>query len=123
VELITAEIPPPPGPSSLAEITSIPGVSPYLGRFFRAADEKGTDSAPYVVLKLRLLAYLFSRRRRVIGRSVEINKHGFTILGVRNRISRHELFFAPAFWDSYRRAATVMGSNQLQYRGVTHSGR
>jgi predicted permease len=97
------------------------GVQPYLGRFFRAADEKGTDSAPYVVLSYAFWHTYFHGDAGVIGRSVEINKHGFTILGVAKPDFRGtELFFAPAFWIPIVEQPTVMGSNQLQYRG-SHS--
>jgi len=97
------------------------GVQPYLGRFYHAPDEKGVDSAPYVVLSYAFWHTYFHDDAGVIGRNVEINKHGFTILGVAQPEFRGtELFFAPAFWIPMVEQPTVSGSNQLQYRG-SHS--
>jgi predicted permease len=97
------------------------GVEPYLGRFYHAVDEKGVDSAPYVVLSYAFWHTYFHGDANVVGRNVEINKHGFTILGVAQPEFRGtELFFAPAFWIPIVEQPTVSGSNQLQYRG-SHS--
>ncbi len=94
------------------------GVQPYLGRFYHAADEKGYDSAPYVVLSYAFWHTYFHSDAGVIGHTLEVNKHGFTILGVaRPEFRGTELFFAPAFWIPIVEQPTVMGSNQLQYRG------
>ena len=100
------------------------GLQPYLGRFFHAADEKGMDSAPYVVLSYDFWHTYFRGDPAVIGRNVEINKHAFTILGVAQpKFRGTELFFAPAFWIPIVEQPTVMGSNQLQYRGNHSPGR
>ncbi len=94
------------------------GVRPYLGRFFNAADEKGVDSAPFVVLSYAFWHTYFHGDAGVVGRNVEINKHSFTILGVAQPEFRGtELFFAPAFWIPLVEQPSVMGSNQLKYRG------
>jgi len=58
------------------------GVQPYLGRFFHASDEKGINSAPYVVLSYAYWHSYFHDDAGVVGRSVQINKQPFTILGV-----------------------------------------
>src|ERR1035441_2160570 len=86
------------------------GVQPYLGRFYHAADEKGMDSAPYVVLSYAFWHTYFHGDAAVVGRNVEINKHSFTILGVAQPAFRGtELFFAPAFWIPIVEQPTVMG--------------
>jgi predicted permease len=94
------------------------GIQPYLGRFIHAADEKGYDSAPYVVLSYEYWRSHFESDRGVVGRMVEINKHPFTIIGVAPE-SFHgtELFFAPAIWIPLVNAPEVTGFNNLQYRG------
>jgi predicted permease len=94
------------------------GIQPYLGRFFHAADEKGYNSAPYVVLSYEYWLRHFGGDRGVVGRMVEINKHPFTIIGVAPE-SFHgaELFFAPAFWIPLVSEPTITGYNSLQYRG------
>jgi len=93
-------------------------IQPYLGRFFHASDEKGVGSAPYVVLSYAYWKGHFETDRGVIGRTVDINKHPFTIIGVAPREFRGtELFLAPAFWIPMVEEPTVVGSNDLQYRG------
>ena len=75
------------------------GIQPYLGRFFHASDEKGMNSAPYVVLSYAYWRSYFGGDRGVVGRMVDINKHPFTIIGVAPPDFRGtELFFSPALW-------------------------
>jgi predicted permease len=94
------------------------GIQPYLGRFFHASDEKGTNSAPYIVLSYAYWHSHFLGDKEVVGRSVEINKHPFTVLGVAPPAFRGtELFFAPAMWIPIVQQPTVMGSDSLKYRG------
>ena len=94
------------------------GIQPYLGRFFHASDEKGINSAPYVVLSYAYWRSYFHEDRGVVGRAVEINKHPFTIIGVAPPAFRGtELFFTPALWIPMVEQPTVQGSNNLQYRG------
>ncbi len=93
-------------------------IQPYLGRFFHASDEKGINSAPYVVLSYAYWHSTFHDDRSVVGRSIDINKHPFTILGVAPPDFRGtELFFAPAMWIPLVEQPTVNGSNDLIYRG------
>ncbi|MGD0631456.1 MAG: ABC transporter permease [Terracidiphilus sp.] len=58
------------------------GVHPYLGRFFQASDERGPNSAPYMVLTYALWHSRFQDDRSVVGRVVRLDKHPYTILGV-----------------------------------------
>ncbi len=58
------------------------GIQPYLGRFFHASDERGSNSAPYIVLTYAYWHSHFQNDRGVIGRTVQLNKHPFTIIGV-----------------------------------------
>lgn len=93
------------------------GIQPYLGRFFHTSDDKGLDSAPFVVLSYEYWRARFHEDRAVIGRSVDINKHPFTIIGVAPPEFRGtELFFAPAFYMPLVEEPTLQGANNLQYR-------
>ncbi|MGB6133551.1 MAG: ABC transporter permease [Acidobacteriaceae bacterium] len=93
------------------------GIQPYLGRFFHASDEKGYNSAPYVVLGYDYWHAHFHADRGVVGRVVQINKHPFTILGVAPpKFRGTELFFAPAMWIPMVEEPTISGSNDLQWR-------
>ncbi|MFZ0886199.1 MAG: ADOP family duplicated permease, partial [Candidatus Acidiferrales bacterium] len=57
-------------------------IQPYLGRFIHASDEHGPNSVPYIVLSYPYWHVHFNDDRSVIGRTVQLNKHPFTILGV-----------------------------------------
>jgi predicted permease len=94
------------------------GIQPYLGRFFHASDEKGANSAPYVVLSYAYWRAHFHEDASVVGRVVQINKHQLTIIGVAPPAFRGtELFFAPAFWIPMVEQLTIEGYNILQHRG------
>jgi predicted permease len=94
------------------------GIQPYLGRFFHASDEKGMNSAPYVVLSYAYWNSYFHGDAGVVGRMVEINKHPFTVVGVAPPAFRGtELFFSPAIWIPIIEQPVIMGQDTLQYRG------
>jgi predicted permease len=94
------------------------GVQPYLGRFFHASDEKGANSAPYVVLSYAFWHTYFHEDRHVVGKPVEINKHPFTVIGVAQPDFRGtELFFVPALWIPIVNQPQVMGYDMLTTRG------
>lgn len=57
-------------------------IQPYLGRFFHASDEHGPNSAPYIVLSYAYWHAHFQDDPGVVNRTVQLNKHPFTILGV-----------------------------------------
>jgi predicted permease len=93
-------------------------VQPYLGRFFHAGDEKGPNSAPYVVLSYAWWHSYFHADRAVIGKTVELDKHQFTIVGVAPPAFRGtELFFVPGFWAPVVEISNFQGGNYLQTRG------
>lgn len=93
-------------------------IQPYLGRFFHASDEKGKNSAPYVVLSYAYWHSHFHDDKGVVGRTVQINKHPFSIIGVAPPAFRGtELFFAPALWIPIVDTPLIQGNDSLQYRG------
>jgi predicted permease len=94
------------------------GIQPYLGRFYHASDEKGANSAPYVVLSYAYWRSHFHEDAGVVGRTVRINKQQLTIIGVAPAGFRgSELFFAPAFWIPFVEQPTIMGYSELDQRG------
>ena len=98
------------------------GIQPYLGRFYHANDEKGTGSAPYVVLSYAYWHGHFHGDSGVVGRTVQINKHQLTIIGVAPPEFRGtELFFAPAMWIPMVEQPTIGGYDGLKERG-NHNG-
>jgi len=57
-------------------------LQPYLGRFFHASDERGPNSAPYIVLTYAFWHTHFQDDRTVVGRTVRLDQHPYTIIGV-----------------------------------------
>jgi predicted permease len=75
------------------------GIQPYLGRLIQPSDERGPNSAPYIVLSYAYWHSQFQDDRAVVGRVVNLNKHPYTILGVAP-LEFHGtlLFFSPDFY-------------------------
>ena len=93
------------------------GIQPYLGRFFHASDEHGANSAPYVVLTYAYWHVHFQDDRGVAGRTVRLNKHPFTIVGVAPPEFRGTLLFlSPDFFVLIVNHEQVEGSNVLNAR-------
>jgi len=93
------------------------GVEPALGRFFHAPDEHGPDSAPYVVLSDALWRSAFHADRGVVGETVELNKHPFTVIGVAPaRFHGTERFLWPDYWMPMANEGQVEGWDYLHSR-------
>lgn len=94
------------------------GVHPYLGRLFSSADERGDNSAPYVVLNYDYWKSHFDGDRNVVGRAVQVNGHVMTILGVTPPGFRGtELFIAPALYIPIVNLPELIDWNPLDKRG------
>ena len=93
------------------------GVQPQLGRFFHARDEHGPNSAPLIVLSDTFWHTRFHADPLVIGTTVDLNKHPFTIIGVASK-SFHgtELLFWPDFWIPMVNEEQIDGFNYLDKR-------
>jgi MacB-like periplasmic core domain len=93
-------------------------IQPYLGRFFHASDEHGPGSAPYIVLSYAYWHGHFHDDRGVVGRTVQINKHPFTILGVAPPEFRGTLVFvSPNFFVPMVNQEQIEGWSGLNDRG------
>ena len=94
------------------------GIHPYLGRFIHASDEHGVNSAPYIVLSYDYWRSHFDANPSTVGRTIQLNKHPFTIAGVAPQGFRGtELFFAPDIWMPIVNMAEVTGWNPIEERG------
>ena len=93
------------------------GVQPQVGRLFHAKDEHGPNSAPLIVLSDTFWRTRFHADPLVIGTTVDLNKHPFTIIGVAPK-SFHgtELFFWPDFWIPMVNEEQIDGFNYLDKR-------
>src|SRR5947209_5626652 len=93
-------------------------IQPYLGRFFHSSDENGPNSAPYMVLSYSYWHAHFHDDRAVLGRTVQVNKHPFTIIGVAPPKFRGTLvFLSPNFFVPLANCEQVDGYNYLNDRG------
>ena len=87
-------------------------IQPYLGRFIHPSDERGPDSAPYIVLSYAYWHNHFQDDRGIVGRVVQLNRRPFTIIGVAPPEFRGTLLiFSPDFF-----VPMVNGGNLLNPR-------
>ena len=94
-------------------------LQPYLGRFFHANDQRGPNSAPYVVLTHGYWRTRFQADRGVVGRIVLINKHPFTVIGVAPPAFQGTLlFFSPDCFVPIVNKNQIDGGSQLTERGT-----
>jgi macrolide transport system ATP-binding/permease protein len=93
------------------------GLKPYLGRFFHPSDEHGPNSSPYIVLSYAYRRSHFRGDPAVVGRTVQLNKHPFTVLGVAAPDFRGtEVFFSPALWVPLVDEEQIEGFSGLDQR-------
>jgi predicted permease len=94
------------------------GIQPYLGRFYHSSDERGPNSAPYLVLTYAYWHSRFLDDRGVVGRTVQVDKHPFTIVGVAPPGFRGTLLFvSPDFFMPMVNQEQVDGVSLLEARG------
>jgi predicted permease len=94
------------------------GVQPSLGRFLHASDEHGPNSAPYIVLSDAFWRSRFHADPHVVGTTIDLNKHPFTIIGVApTGFHGTETFLWPDFWMPMVNEGQVESFNFLSGRG------
>jgi predicted permease len=95
------------------------GIHPFLGRFFHDSDERGPNSAPFIVLSYAYWHTHFHDDRGILGRVVQVNKHPFTIVGVAPANFRGTLvFYSPNFFVPLVDKELVEGTTDLSERGT-----
>jgi predicted permease len=94
------------------------GIKPLFGRFFHDSDERGPNSAPFIVLSYAYWHNQFHDDKGVLGRVVQVNKHPFTIVGVAPANFRGTLvFYSPNFFVPLVGKELVEGATDLSERG------
>ncbi len=74
-------------------------VQPAIGRFFHASDEHGVNSAPYIVLSYDFWRSRFNSNVNIVGTTVSLNTHPFTVIGIApSDFHGIETFFWPDYW-------------------------
>jgi predicted permease len=92
-------------------------IQPHVGRFFHASDEHGPNSAPFMVLSYAYWHSHFHDDRGVLGRTVQLNKHSFTIIGVAPAEFRGTLvFFSSEYFVPIVNQEQVEGRSGLNDR-------
>lgn len=94
------------------------GVQPYLGRFFHSSEEHGFDAVPYVVLSYAYWRSQFSGDPAIVGKTLQLNKHPFTVIGVAPPNFRGtEVFLTPSLWVPIVNVPLLNGGSYLKERG------
>jgi predicted permease len=92
-------------------------VKPQLGRVLHESDERGPNSAPYIVLSDAFWRSRFHADPHVAGTTVILNKHPFTVIGVvAQGFYGTELFIRPDFWIPMVNEEQVNGFSYLSKR-------
>ena len=95
------------------------GVRPEHGRLFHASEEHGPNSAPYIVLSHDFWRRHFNSDSGVLGTTVDVNKHPFTVIGVvPAAFHGADLFLWPDFWMPMVDSPDDEGANFLSTRGM-----
>lgn len=93
------------------------GVQPELGRVFHASDEHGENSAPYIVLSDGFWRARYAADPRIIGTTIDLNKHPFTVIGVAApAFHGTEMFLWPDFWMPIVNEQQIEGYSYLNKR-------
>ena len=93
-------------------------VHPYLGRVLHASDEHGENSAPYIVLSHAFWHSHFDDDPSVVGKTVQLNKHPYTIVGVAPPAFHGTiLFFSPDIFVPIVNHERLAGASELNDRG------
>ena len=115
------------GASVSANYFDVLGVEPELGRFFHQQDDRGLGSAPFIVLSNDFWRRRFNSSAQVVGQTVRLNQHVFTVIGVAPRaFSGLDPFFWPDFFIPIVNAEQVTGRSDLccrDHMGVSIMGR
>jgi predicted permease len=94
------------------------GVQPYLGRFIHASDERGPNSAPYIVLSYAYWHAHFQDDPCVVDRTLQLDRHSYTVLGVAPPGFRGTLLFSsPDLFVPIVNQEQIDGSSVLNQRG------
>ena len=98
------------------------GVQPVVGRLFHQTDEHGINSAPYIVLSYDFWRSKFNSNPNVIGTTVSLNTHPFTVIGVVPReFHGTEMFFWPDYWIPLIDAPEIGFSTHFLTRRDNHN--
>ena len=94
------------------------GVRPLLGRFFEPQEEQRPGGSPVAVLSYRSWQLLFGGDPHIVGRTIYLNQHPFTVIGVAPPLFQGATtglrmdLWAPVMMDQQ-----LMGEDEVHDRG------
>ncbi len=92
-------------------------IQPVVGRFFHESDEHGANSAPYIVLSHPYWHTHFADDPSVVGRTLELNKNAYTVIGVAPAGFRGTMeLFSPDFFVPFVNQGQLGGGEPLTDR-------
>ena len=98
------------------------GVRPVLGRFLSASDEYGDHANEVVVLSYGAWKARFDGDQKIVGKTVRVNKHPYTVIGVAPRgFQGTEKIFWPEVWLPLLNEAQIEGYNWIRQRNDYNS--
>ncbi|MGI8771873.1 MAG: ABC transporter permease [Acidobacteriaceae bacterium] len=98
------------------------GVQPLLGRFFHPAEDSKVNGSPVAVLSYSCWKVRYGGDPQIVGKTIAVNKHPYTVLGVAPRnFNGTERFFWPEIWVPIQNAPEIEGENWLERRGDSNS--
>lgn len=90
------------------------GVQPALGRLFHSSDEHGPNSAPYIVLSYDFWQRRFHGNPHIMGATVDLNTHPFTVIGVAPKgFHGIEIVYWPDYWVPMVNEPQIAGNSFL----------
>ncbi|HXT87025.1 MAG TPA: ABC transporter permease [Verrucomicrobiae bacterium] len=96
------------------------GVNAESGRLFHASDNKGLSSDPYIILSHNFWTTQFGGDPHIIGRTLELNLHTFTVIGVAPAGFQGTIVgIEPAYWIPMMMQPVPLPGEDLQWRGPT----
>jgi putative ABC transport system permease protein len=104
-----------------ANYFSLLGVRPAVGRIFGPDDDRAPGSSPVAVLSYSLWQQRFNSDQSVVGRSITLNGHAFTVVGVAPKGFQgvYYIGFTPSLWIPMMMQGEAMPgqADLLQQRG------
>ena len=95
------------------------GIKPYLGRFFTPEEDRVPDANPIAVISYASWNSRFHADPNVVGKTISLNKHTFTIIGVAPQgFQGTELLFAPELWVPISMVRELENFSLLEARGA-----
>jgi predicted permease len=97
------------GLAASGEYFAAMGLRPALGRFFTPADDRTPGAHPVVVLSHQFWQNRLAGDRSVLGTSIDLNRHSFTVIGIapaefRGHVAavRPDVYFPLTMWGVVR---------------------